>query len=250
MDKFGQMKNKILVKLTESFGKQNKSEMRDIISTLKENKELVGLYMFYDDMENKYFEDINEAKEYVETISTMLREKSRTKPLHDGLVKLSALVENVEAPENKLFESSIDVLLAPDTIYNIDTKIFAKKALVEHLTKKKSVTNEEVNTVQIRNQNLLNAVLVSNFNALYENTMSDEEKEEFRKIMAISQEEITTKFQELKEEVLSNVDDVHKTQLEENEITKKLNEVRNTVTAMEINRVNYYRLMGLNAGLI
>ena len=250
MDKFGQMKNKILVKLTESFGKQNKSEMRDIISTLKENKELVGLYMFYDDMENKYFEDINEAKEYVETISTMLREKSRTKPLHDGLVKLSALVENIEAPENKLFESSIDVLLAPDTIYNIDTKIFAKKALVEHLTKKKSVTNEEVNTVQIRNQNLLNAVLVSNFNALYENTMSDEEKEEFRKIMAISQEEITTKFQELKEEVLSNVDDVHKTQLEENEITKKLNEVRNTVTAMEVNRVNYYRLMGLNAGLI
>ena len=45
MNKIGVLKTKILKKLTESYSSQNKSEMKDILKTIKENKDFKELYL-------------------------------------------------------------------------------------------------------------------------------------------------------------------------------------------------------------
>ena len=37
MNKFGTIKSKMLTKITESYSKQNKKEVKDILGTIKEN---------------------------------------------------------------------------------------------------------------------------------------------------------------------------------------------------------------------
>ena len=38
MNKFGELKSKMLTKLTESYSKENKKEVKNILNTIKENK--------------------------------------------------------------------------------------------------------------------------------------------------------------------------------------------------------------------
>lgn len=64
MSKIGVLKTKILKKLTESYSNQNKSEMKDILKTIKENKDFKELYLFYEEIEDKYFED-KEVRNYM-----------------------------------------------------------------------------------------------------------------------------------------------------------------------------------------
>ena len=76
MNKIGVIKTKILKKLTESYSSQNKTEMKSILSTIKENKEFKEMYLFYEEIENKYFEDKEVAKLYVEELNSILKSKS------------------------------------------------------------------------------------------------------------------------------------------------------------------------------
>ena len=66
MKKFGVIKTKILNKLTESYANENKAEIKDILTLIKENKEFKEMYLFYEEIENKYIEDKETAKLYVE----------------------------------------------------------------------------------------------------------------------------------------------------------------------------------------
>ena len=70
MNKFGELKNKMLTKLTESYTKENKTEVKDILKTIKENKDFKEMYLFYEEIENKYIEDKETAKLYVEGLNT------------------------------------------------------------------------------------------------------------------------------------------------------------------------------------
>ena len=65
MKNFGALKTKLLNKLTESYAKENKAEIKSILSTIKENKEFKEMYLFYEEIENKFFEDKEIAKLYV-----------------------------------------------------------------------------------------------------------------------------------------------------------------------------------------
>ena len=53
MNKFGELKNKMLTKLTESYTKENKTEVKDILKTIKENKDFKEMYLFYEEIESK-----------------------------------------------------------------------------------------------------------------------------------------------------------------------------------------------------
>ena len=48
----------------------------------------------------------------------------------------------------------------------------------------------------------LNAVLASNFNVLYSNTLSESQKEELKNILSISYDDLITKSNELSESIL------------------------------------------------
>ena len=46
MNKFGVIKTKLLNKLTESYAKENKAEIKNILTTIKENKDFKEMYLF------------------------------------------------------------------------------------------------------------------------------------------------------------------------------------------------------------
>lgn len=250
MNKFGIVKSKLLTKLTESYANENKAEIKDILTTIKENKDFKEMYLFYEEIENKYIEDKEIAKLYVEGLNTLLNH-SMMKGDKNGLAvfceSLDKKLSDIEIVKNELYES-LDVLSEPDKLSNIEKKVFAKKKLVEHLTSKKEINESKETTTLVPNENLLNAVLANNFNVLYSNTLSESEKDELKNILSISYEEILNKTSELKESVINQVS----TLLSESndvDLSNKLNTVKNEVIQMSPSRYNYFRLNELKNGL-
>ena len=248
MNKFGELKSKMLTKLTESYTKENKSEVKDILKTIKENKDFKEMYLFYEEIENKYIEDKETAKLYVEGVSTMLLQSMTKEELSVFCESLNKKLGDVEIKTNELYES-LDQLTIKDTLSNIENKVVAKKKLVEHLTTKKDV-NETKKVVYSQNENLLHAVLANNFNVLYSNTLSESQQEELKNILSIPSEELESKTVELKESITNQVNILlNEAVANDSEIVNKLNKVKNEVDEMETSRYNYYRLTELKNGL-
>jgi hypothetical protein len=246
MNKFGVLKTKMLKKLTESYTKENKTEVKDILKTIKENKEFKEMYLFYEEIENKYFEDKEIAKLYVEEVINVLREKSNN--ISDFTKSLENKIGEVEINENEIY-SALDQLTESDSLNNIEKKVLAKRKLVNHLVTKKEV-NESKNNTYSQNENLLHEVLANNFNVLYSNTMNESQKEELKNILSISNEELETKTSELKESILTKVESLLSESVSDNEMSSKLNKVKNEVCEMTLSKYNYYRLNELKNGLV
>jgi hypothetical protein len=244
MNKIGVIKTKILKKLTESYSSQNKNEMKVILNTIKENKEFKEMYLFYEEIENKYFEDKEVAKLYVEELNSILKSKSSN--LQSFCNSLNEKLGEVEINENELY-TTLDTLLENETLNNIDKKVIAKKKLVEHLTTKKEIKESEKSTYSA-NENLLHTVLANNFNVLYSNTLNESQKEELKNILSMSNDELNTKTTELKESILTQVETIL-TESKDLEFNNKLNSVKNEVQFMDTSKINYYRLTELKNGL-
>ena len=244
MNKFGVIKTKLLNKLTESYAKENKAEIKNILSTIKENKDFKEMYLFYEEIEGKHISDKETAKLYVEGLSTMLiQSKENLKKFCESLDKT---LDNNEVVSNKLYEA-LDTLTESDKLSNIEKKVIAKKKLVEHLTTKKEITESKDSTL-VSNETLLNAVLANNFNVLYSNTLSESQKEELKNILSIPYEDLLTKTSELKESIIGKVSTLL-SESNETDLSNKLNAVKDEVIQMQPSRYNYYRLNELKNGL-
>lgn len=244
MNKFGTVKTKILNKLTESYKKEDKSEMKDILKTIKENKEFKEMYLFYEEIENKYIEDKETAKLFVEGVESMINQQKNG--LLEFCQSLDKKLGDVEITTNELYES-LDQLMVKDTLSNIETKIKAKKYLYDYLTKKKDIKeiNKQVYTV---NESLLTSVLTNNFNVLYGNTLNEEQQTTLKNILSLSQEDLLIKTEEIKENILSKVD-VLLNESTDLEFKNKLDSVKKEVNEMSPSKYNYYRLSELKNGL-
>ena len=144
MNKFGVIKTKLLNKLTESYAKENKAEIKNILSTIKENKDFKEMYLFYEEIEGKHISDKETAKLYVEGLSTMLIQSKET--LKTFCESLDKTLDNNEVISNELYEA-LDALTESDKLSNIEKKVIAKKKLVEHLTTKKEITESKDTTL-------------------------------------------------------------------------------------------------------
>ena len=244
MNKFGVIKTKLLNKLTESYTNENKGEIKNILTTIKENKNFKEMYLFYEEIENKYIDDKETAKLYVEGVISIL--KQQMDDLTTFCTSLNKMI-NVEAINENEIYNSLDILIEKDSLSNIEKKVNAKKKLVNHLTTKKEIKESKDSTL-IPNENLLNAVLTNNFNALYSNTLSESQKEELKNILSIPYDEIITKTTELKESIVSQVSTLL-SESNETDLINKLNAVKDEVTQMNPSRYNYYRLNELKNGL-
>jgi hypothetical protein len=245
MNKFGILKAKLLKKITESYSNQNKTEVKNILNTIKENRDFKEMYLFYEDIENKYFDDQDTAKLFVEEVNSIL--KNKIKSIEGFCNSLNEMVKDINADENEIY-TALDQLAEGENLSNIDKKVIAKKKLVGHLTTKKAIA-EGAKLPSIQNESLLYAVLANNFNVLYNNTLNEEAKGELKDILALSQEEVANKVTELSENILSKVDNM----LQEStytEVSDKLNQVKKEVQSMDASKYNYYRLKQLENGLI
>jgi hypothetical protein len=244
MNGFGKIKTKILKKLVESYSSDNKNDVKDIIKTLKSNKEFKELYLFYEEIENKYIEDKEIAKLYVEELNKVLKEKYND--VSEFCNKLNEKLEGVDSESNEIYET-IDQLCETDSLSNIDKKVIAKRKLVEHLTTKKEIS-ETKETIHVPNEKLLHTVLTNNFNVLYNNSLTNEQKEELKNILSLSNEDIETKTKELKESLVSKIDDLLNESVD-SEMKTKLNNVKDEVNNKGASRINYFRLVELKNGL-
>jgi hypothetical protein len=244
MNKFGVIKTKLLNKLTESYTNENKGEIKNILTTIKENKNFKEMYLFYEEIENKYIDDKETAKLYVEGVINIL--KQQMDDLTTFCTSLNKMINVETINENEIY-NSLDILIEKDSLSNIEKKVNAKKNLVNHLTTKKEIKESKDSTL-IPNENLLNAVLTNNFNALYSNTLSESQKEELKNILSIPYDEIIIKTTELKESIVSQVSTLL-SESNETDLINKLNAVKDEVTQMNPSRYNYYRLNELKNGL-
>lgn len=245
MKKFGDIKSKMLTKLTESYSKQNKEEIKSILNLIKENKDFKELYLFYEEIENKYFEDKEVAQLYVEQISSMLKDR---KPLDTKFInKLSTTLKDVEINENEIYKS-LDILCEEDSLLNIDKKVLSKKKIVDYLLTKKNVV-ENTDIKYVENENLLHAVLANNFNVLYNNTLSESEKEELKNILSLSQEDLIKNTNELKESINSEIENLL-SESPNDELKTSLDKVKEEMKTMDTSKYNFYRLKQLKNGLI
>ena len=247
MNKFGVIKTKLLNKLTESYTNENKGEIKNILTTIKENKSFKEMYLFYEEIENKYIDDKETAKLYVEGLNTYFGQPmGNWNNLNVFCESLHNKLGNVEVKINELYES-LDILSERDSLSNIEKKVIAKKKLVEHLTTKKKIT-ESKDTTLVPNESLLNAVLTNNFNVLYSNTLSESEKEELKNILSISYDDLIIKSNELHESILEKVSTLI-SESNDIDLTTKLNKVKDEVNQMTTSKYNYYRLTELKNGL-
>ena len=245
MNKFGVLKTKILKKLTESYSNKNKGEVKDILNTIKENKDFKEMYLFYEEIENKYFDDKEIAKLYVEEIQSVLKDKSDK--IASFSKDLNTKLKDVEINENELY-SNLDLLVQSENLSNIDKKIIAKKKLVEHLTTKKEIVKKE-ETQLVENENLLYAVLANNFNVLYNNSLNESQKKELQGILSLSDEDLEVRIGDLKESILGQVGSIL-SESKDGDLTGKLTKVKDEVNEMKSSKFNYYRLVQLKNGLV
>jgi len=173
MSNFGDVKTKLLVKLTESYTSDNKSGVKDLLKQIKSNKNLVEMYLFYEDIENKHIPSVETAKLFVEQIETLLIQKSKL--LGESLSNLSGILKDVNTDKNEIYEC-LDILSEDVTLLNVEKKVVAKEKLLKNLTLPKQTQVSE-STVHTDNQSLLNAVLVNNFNTKFTDFMNEEQKE-------------------------------------------------------------------------
>jgi len=244
MNSFGKIKTKILGKLTESYSSKNKTEMKKILKTIKENEDFKDMYLFYEEVENKYFDDKDVAKLFVEELSSVLKVKS--KKIKDFCKSLNETLKDVDVQDNDLY-SVLDQLSEEDTLNNLDKKVIAKKKLYEHLITKKEI-KESDKVLHTQNENLLHAVLVNNFNVLYNNNLSEEQKQTLKDILSIPTNDLEYKTNELKESLIKKIDSLLIESSDE-EMKSKLSNVKDEVNSKKSSRINYYRLVELKNGL-
>lgn len=243
MSKFGNLKLRLLSKLTESFASNNKKEVRNILKSLKSDKVLAEMYLFYEDLENKTISNKETATLFVEQVEKLLTE--RFSLIGNQCDKLSSMVGEIDVPSNELYEC-LDVLSEQNTLMNIESKVSAKQKLISHLMSNKTSTIEE-NEDYTENENLLNTVLVNNFNTKFSDFMNENEKETFKKIVSMSNEDLQTQMVELKENLINKIEGM----ISENsdaELVNKLTDVKKQVVESNTNKYDYYRMLNLSEG--
>jgi len=242
MKNFGVIKTKLLQKLIDSYTSQNKKELKTIVKTIKENKDFKEMYLLYEDIETKTFDDNETAKIFVDELSSVLKTKN------SDFSNLNTMLESVEVNESELYKN-LDILCEKDSLLNIDKKVIAKRKIVEHLTNVKNTNVNEDTVPFTKNENLLYAVLVNNFNTLYNHTLNEDQKQELKNIISLKNDEVETKINEIKNELLPKLTDLVNESKDDVDVSNKFHEVINEINSMKHTKHNYYRLIELKNGL-
>lgn len=243
MDKFGELKLKVIHNLTEGFNSGNKSSVKEILKLVTENKEFKDLYLFYEEVENLYIEDKESAKLYVENVEKQLQTKSDDFTKYCDKVNKKLIKEDFTTIE---LYNHLDTLSEENTLRNIGKKILSRHKLVEHIISEKQL--KEVADLHTSNENLLNVVLTNNFNNEFGKSLTKEEKVELKTLLSTTDDQLETNFITLKEDVSEQLNGLI-VEEKSNDLKNKFNEVLSGVNVMKTTKYNYYKLQQLKKGL-
>ena len=244
MGKFGTLKEKILVHITEAYSNKDTDSVKTILNKIKD-KDFKEVYLFYENFENKVISDESIVDLYINESETLLKEKLKT--IREVQSELENLLKDVElVNENKIY-SLLDNLTESTNLNNVEEKIKTKSEIKKHLlTNKNTVT--ESSSVFVSNENLLLAVLTNDFNNKYTDFLSEDEKKTFKEIVNLSEDELDGKFVELKEGVITKLDSLISG---DPEVDNKINETKDKIMNenFKSNKINYLTILDLNNSL-
>lgn len=243
MNKFGAIKNKLLLKLTESYSNGDKKTIGEILKSIKSNKQFKELYVFYENFERQHFDSVELAEQYIESISKILNGRSNEIEVLNK--QYAKLVDGVVSESNELYDS-LDLLTESDTILNVADKIKAKKYLIGYLMEVKEI--DESSDVIVENEKLLYAVLTNNFNVKYNDILSEEEKIELKSLISLTDEEVETRITELKENISNKINNLL-TESHMPEFAEKLKETELLTKQMKSSKYNLFKLKQLKTDL-
>lgn len=247
--KFNKLKNEIFSTILESYIKNDKDKIKNIVNLIKSDKDFKDVFLFYENIETGNLPIDTDINEYIDTISKELPKKySKVKTTAKLLKKYLNENENYVS-DNNICEN-LDIIMNNDGSLNkLNDLVKAKNNLKQYFQENKENINEEDESLNYtKNQRMLNTVLTNNFNMLYENLLNDEDKIEIKNILNLKSDELNKKYSDLKENILNKIDNILKENID-NEINEKLLLVKEEVDKNKVSKLNYFKLKELYNGI-
>lgn len=243
MNNFGTIKSKLEKASVDLFGKKEFSTfMSNFKKGILENKDMSEIYFIYDDLSSKKgiakdiaTDYVNESIEYCQ----ILIEGNKSK-----INKIDKWISNlVSEVENKY--NNIDTLIYRNSIKNLETVLESKKNIISTIVLEE--TKKQVKeSIQLPITTMVK-VAEDNIKGQLE-SLSESERKEIVSIVTLSKEELDKEFNELKENVISNL----KTSLNESKEDEMKNVIGKTISKISESKCtpyDLYKLRKLNSGL-
>ena len=220
MKNFGEIKNKFNEILTESIVKKNnvgKNLFGKYIKMIKENEVLKTQYHIFDNIENKYFHDKSDAKDYIKENISLLSKYSR-KQIIEANKKLANVIsfKGGKDYEGKELHENITNLIftdkKPETLDSITESI---NVLRNHMTTQRIDESGLTEKIDLP-PSVISKMVVNRYNTKYEN-ISEGEKRIIKSILNGTEEDKKNIYVELVRECIDTID----SKLDESDIELK-----------------------------
>lgn len=226
---FGKIKSVIERNLIESYIDSNdfKKKIREFKENVLRDKNISKIYSIYDQLSTPQGLNENDAKEFLE----------------EGLEILRRLLPNVKLPKNisediKNTYEDIDILVY-ELKPNLIERIQCRKNIVKILTSSKQSIKENIN-IPIRSMvNIANQTLKSYVDSLDENT-----KKELFNLLTEDCAVLETKFDEMKNEAISKLENILKEE-KESDIKEKITETIDKIKNEKFDQINFLKIRNL-----
>ena len=241
MNSFAKYKNSIDSILENSFKDSDKfkKNLSVIMGAMKYSKVLREFFTLYNEVDLKKFKDGDESKNYInECVSYLKSNKSKlinvTKILDKIIVDRKELVDG---RVNKVYEN-IDKIVFNDNIVDLENLKTYKSNLVEHTLTDKLYTGE------IKNPKILSHVLSKNYNEEYNETLTESQQNILKNTLLMSEDRLSSEFINVKGMALNKINDLLNESKEDN-LSAKLVQTKNQITALEVSKKSYIRVREL-----
>lgn len=235
---FGQIKSVIERNLLESYKNENdfKKLIREFKSNILTDKSMSKLYSIYDQLSTPQSLVESDAREFLDEGIKLIKQiltKVKFPRLNENL-ESSNLIENLYGDIDTLvYESHIDLM----------DRISSKKRILKTLMSENVKLNEHISIpiksmVKIANQTISN----------YIETLDESSKKELINILSEDSEKLKIKFDVVKENAISKLQDIFNTEKDE-ETKTKLSETIDKIQSEEFNQINYLRLKNLERSI-
>jgi len=235
---FGQIKSVIERNLLESY--KNDSDFKKLIREFKSNiltdKSMSKLYSIYDQLSTPQGLVESDAREFLDEGIKLIKQiltKVKFPRLNENL-ESSNLIENLYGDIDTLvYESHIDLM----------DRISSKKRILKTLMSENVKSNEHISIpiksmVKIANQTISN----------YIETLDESSKKELINILSEDSEKLKIKFDMVKENAISKLQDIFNVE-KDDETKTKLSETIDKIQSEEFNQINYLRLKNLERSI-
>ena len=235
--KFGVIKTLVENKLIESFRQDSlKSDMSLFNKKLLKNKDFCKMMSIYDNLnENKGLD--KETSRYL--VDDLFFEFNKLKLSEQTLNFIKSWTKDIVV-ENKY--EIIDNLLYID-LSNPEKKSLAKKSVVESLSKTKPIVESKKSNVPISS-----LLKIANSTAeKYLDNLNESERNSVKEILTSNDENLKTKFTELKETAIQKIDTIISESDED--LTKVLVETKERLSNVKPSKKEYIKLLNLTQNL-